>query len=128
MTQQIRVAKSGKDALTSTNPNDFIFHSEYNTFKILLEGGLSAQTVDADPKTFSVAHGQSSIPSVYAIAKFADGYACPPGDKERADNTKPVERYWRVEVDATNIYFIFYKGATANYVISLHYYVFETPL
>lgn len=128
MGNQLRIAKATKNALTATNPNDFLFHSLYNTFKILASGNLSSQTVDADPKTFSVVHGLGSIPSVYAIAKFPDGYAVPPGDKERADNTKPVERYFRVEVDNTNVYFLFYKGGTSNYSISLKYYIFETPL
>lgn len=127
MTNEIRVAKQGKSAL-STDPNDFIFHSAYNTFKIIAEGLLTAQTVNTDPKTFSVAHNQSTTPSVYALAKFPDGFVAQPNDKERADNTKPIERYWRVEVDATNIYFIFYKGTTANYNVSIKYYVFETPL
>lgn len=127
MTQELRVAKQGK-SVYSTDPNDFIFHSSYNTFKIISEGLLTSQTVDADPKTFSVSHGQLTTPSVYALAKFADGYVAQPNDKEHADNTKPIERYWRVEVDATNIYFIFYKGGTANYDVSIKYYVFETPL
>ncbi len=127
MTQELRVAKQGESAF-STDPNDFIFHSRYNTFKILDEGILTSQSVTADPTTFSVAHGQSTTPSVYALAKFADGYVAQPNDKERADSTKPIERYWRVEVDATNIYFVFYKGATANYSVSIKYYIFETPL
>ena len=127
MNQEIRVAKSGK-SVYSTDPNDFIFHSRYNTFKILAEGSLSAQTVTGDPTTFSIAHGKATIPSVYALAKFADGYVAQPNDKERADNVKPVERYWKVEVDATNINFLFYKGTTANYDVAIKYYVFETPL
>lgn len=128
MSKQVRIARSGKNVLTATNPNDFVFHSAYNTFKIIAQGSLSNQTISADPTTLSVAHSQSSIPSVYALAKFSDGYVVQPGDKERADNTKPVERYWKVEVDATNIYFLFYKGTTANYTVSVKYYIFETPL
>lgn len=128
MPYEIRVSKSGQNAVSATDPNAFIFHSSYNTFKILAEGSLINQTVDVDPKTFSVAHNQSTIPSVFAFAKFADGYVAQPNDKERADNAKPIERYWRVEVDATNIYFIFNKGTTANYTVSIKYYIFETPL
>jgi hypothetical protein len=108
MTQEIRVAKQGK-SVYSTDPNDFIFHSAYNTFKILSEGLLTDQTVNANPKTFTVAHGQSTTPSVYALAKFPDGYVAQPNDKERNDNIPPIGRYWRVEVDGTNVYFIFYQ-------------------
>lgn len=127
MTHEIRVAKKDKSAF-SENPNDFIFHSRYNTFKILREGNLTSQTVNADPATFQVAHEQGRVPSVYALAKFPDGYVAQPNDKERADNTNPVERYWRVEVDDTNIYFVFFKGTTANYNVDIKYYIFETPL
>ena len=37
MTQIIAVSKAGIDVLTATSPNDFIFHSEYNTLKIIAE-------------------------------------------------------------------------------------------
>lgn len=40
------VAKIGKNALTSKDPNDFIFHSSYNTFKIIFEGEAHG-TIDA---------------------------------------------------------------------------------
>lgn len=122
-----KVSISGANALTSTNPNDYIFHSDLNTFKILAEGNLTTQTVDADPKTFTVAHGRSSTPAVTAFAKFPDGYVCQAGSKERADNVKPIERYWFLEVDATNVRFIFYKGTTANYNVNIKYFVFEGP-
>lgn len=122
-----KVSKQGVNALSSTNPNDYIFHSDLNTFKILSAGNLSSQTVNAEPTTFTVAHGQSFTPAVYGFAKFPDGYVCQAGSKERADNTRPIERYWRLEVDATNIRFIFYKGSTANYNVDIKYYVFESP-
>jgi hypothetical protein len=42
MAQGIRISKTGVDVLTATNPNDFIFHSDLNTFKILAEGSILA--------------------------------------------------------------------------------------
>jgi len=123
----IKLSKEGKDALNATDPNDFIFHSDYNTFKIIKEGVLTAQSVTADPTTFSVAHNQTNVPAFYAFAKFADGYVALPNQKERAD-AAPVERYWLCEADSTNLYFTFYKGASANYSVSIKYYVFESPL
>ena len=126
MTQIIAVSKAGENVLTATDPNDFIFHSSYNTFKIVASGSLTSQTIDSDPKTLSVSHGQSSAPGVYAFVKYADNYVAMPNERERAD-TVTVERYWLVEVDNSNIYFIFYKGASANYSVNIKYYIFEIP-
>jgi hypothetical protein len=127
MTQIVAVSKAGENVLTATDPNDFIFHSTYNTFKIVASGSLTSQTIDADPKTLSVSHGQSSAPAVYAFVEYADGYVATPNERERAD-TSPVERYWIVEVDNSNVYFIFYKGSSANYSVNIKYYIFEAPI
>jgi hypothetical protein len=126
----LKVAKNGISAF-SKDPNDFIFHSDLNTFKILKEGNLNNQTVDADPKTFTVAHDQSYIPGVYAFAKFDDGYIALPDQTNESFIDKSsatfANKYWQVRVDATNINFIFYKGLTDNYAVSIKYYVFEIP-
>ena len=121
----IAVSKQGKNVLTATNPNDFIFHSNYNTFKILKEGTLTSQTVNADPTTFSVAHGRGELVAVYAFAKFPDGYVALPVEIPRSGETA---RYFELDVDNTNVYFVFYKGATANYNVDIKYYVFEAPI
>jgi len=121
------ISKAGKDVLNSTDPNDFIFHSAYNTFKIISEPIYTGLTVDADPKTFTYAHGQSGIPAVYAFAKFPDGYVTVPMGKERAD-VFPYDRYYNVEIDSTNVYLIFYKGSSANYNVDVKLYIFEVPI
>lgn len=124
--RRLAVAKAGVNVMTATSPNDFIFHSGYNTFKILKQGTLTSQTVDADPKTFSVAHDQSTIPTVFAFTTFpTSGFVALP--RETPYNTE-LQRYWELEVDGTNIYFVFYKGATANYTVSIAYFVFEAPV
>lgn len=125
----IKVAKAGKDAYTSTNPNDFIFHSGYNTFKIITEGLLSNQTVDANPKTFTVAHNQSYTPNIYAFAKFPDGKTTTPGSWDYTLQPDVSGGYGKfdAEVDATNMYFIFTKPAS-NYNVNIKYYVFEVSI
>lgn len=126
MTMQIRVAKTGKNAKTSTDPNDFIFHSDYNTFKIISQGTLTSQTVNADPTTFSVAHNQSATPTVFAFAIMAaDDVISLPREVSYAGE---LQRYWELDVDDANIYFVFYKGASANYTANIQYFVFEAPL
>jgi len=70
MSQGLAIAKIGVDALEATDPNDFIFHSDYNTFKIIavftLNVTLAASTSN---QSFTQAHGLSFIPLVRGFAK-----------------------------------------------------------
>lgn len=127
MAIQVSMTKQGKNVLTETDPNNFIINTNYNTFKIISSGTSTGNTVNSDPKVFTLAHGQSGIPGIFAFAKFPDGYTTLPNGKEKSD-THPVERYWLVSVDSTNIRFTFYKGSSANYNVDISYYIFEVPL
>ena len=82
MSNVIKIARPGRDVLTETDPNELIFDSSLNTFKIIAEGSLSNQLIDTDPKTITVPHGQSIIPSVYAFAKFPDGKVALPAETD----------------------------------------------
>lgn len=129
MTQIFAVAKSGEDVSTTTNPNDFIFHSDYNTFKILSEGNLTSQSIDSDPKTITFAHGQDATPAFYAFAKFPDGKVAMPDNSDFTQQYNVATGYgqFTVEVDATNLYFIFSRLGS-NYNVDIKYYIFETPI
>jgi len=65
----VKVAKIGKDA-RSTDPNDFIFNSDYNTFKIISEATksvtLAASTAN---QSFTQAHGLEFVPVPAGFAK-----------------------------------------------------------
>ena len=50
MSVTMDITKQGYDALTETNPNNFMFKAGLNTFKIVLEGKATAQTVNANLK------------------------------------------------------------------------------
>lgn|SRR3990167_1072596 len=128
MTFQIRVAKAGKNALTSTDPNDFIFHSAYNTFKIIDEDTLLSQSIDTNPKTLTVAHEQNSTPVVFAFTKYPDGIICLPNsfDYPYAYESGGVGGRFNIQVDATNIYFVFEKPGS-TYSVDIKYYIFEAP-
>src|SRR3990167_3711718 len=111
MTNVIKVAKAGYNVLTDADINNFIFDSSVNTFKILAEGSLLSQTISSDPTTLTVAHGQSVNPAIYALAKFPDGYLALPAQTDHIF-TVYGSRHWLVNIDATNISFVFYKGGT----------------
>lgn len=126
MTQVIKVSKAGKNVLTETDRNNFIFDSTVNTFKILAEGTATA-TITADGQTITVAHNQGTIPAFYAFCKFPDGYVAMPEESDMAF-TGSGDRWWRASMDATNLIFTFNKGASANYAPIVKYYVFEPTI
>lgn len=124
MTYSIKVSKAGYDVLTESDINNYIFDSEKNTFKIIDEDSLTGQTVNADPKTFTVAHNQDSTPTVYAFAKFPDNYVSLPNETDYSFGDRG--KWWKVTVDSTNINFIFYRPGS-NYDVDIKYYIFESP-
>lgn len=131
MTKKILVGKTGVDVTTETDLNEFIFHSDYNTFKILAEGSLTGQTVNSDPKTFTATHSLGYAPNFYAFCKFPDGKVAMAGPL-----SFPYDRDTRVfftgpsftpEADSTYLYFILTKPG-ANYDVDIKWYAFEVSL
>ncbi len=131
MAIKITISKQGYEADTESDVNNYIFHSDYNTFKIIGEGILSSQSVTANPSTFSVAHGVGVVPAVMAFIEYPDGYVTVPRGMSHDTTSAFLDvvnsRYWVVEVDDTYIYFVCYKGTTANYSVNIRYYIFEAP-
>ena len=130
MTQVFAVAKIGKNALTATDPNDFIFHSEYNTFKIIFSG-VKSVTHNGSPATqvFSQAHGLRFIPLVTAFLKVdGESQAYPPNGigvlvaTAKAMITNGVH-FDYIESDITNIYFSVTTSSSKD--ISIRYFLLE---
>lgn len=131
MSQKVAFSKQSINVLTATNPNDFIFDSSLNTFKILAEGNLTNQTVNSDPKTFSVAHGLGYAPNFYAFCKFPDGKVAMAGalsfDFTQQPNVSVGYGEFTPEVDSSNLYFILTRPGS-NYNVSIKWYIFEVAL
>lgn len=105
MTQVVKVAKIGESAY-SVDPNDFIFHSDYNTFKIIEEGTKSVTLLaSTNDQSFTQAHGLFFIPLVTAFAK-EDGIA-----QVFSPNTVNIH-LWGVKLGWTS------TGVKFNYVSS----------
>lgn len=131
MTHIVAVARIGKSA-SSTDPNDFIFHSSYNTFKIIVERTkvvtLAASTND---QSFTAAHGLSFIPLVDAFAKL-EGFSqvCKPNGilielwGNKASFSGDV-RFNYISTDATNIVFNFNNAKTSTINVTIRYFCLE---
>lgn len=71
---EIRVSKKNKDVLTSTDPNDFIMHSRYNTFKIL-ETGSGTKTASGAGGSYaqSISISRPNASCFLLYIQFPDG-------------------------------------------------------
>lgn len=129
MSHAVRVAKIGKRA-DSSDPNDFIFHSDYNTFKIVVEGILPI-THNGSPATqiFTYEHGLKFIPLSSAFIKVSgETQAYPPNGygvvtaTAKALVSNGVE-FDYVEADKTNVYFSITTSSSKT--IDIKYYLLE---
>lgn len=135
----LAITKEGKDAVTTSDPTDFIFHSNYNTPKIILEGSYSDTVViDTEPfaggtqEIFTVAHGLNYIPLVDGFMKVDDwDYYCPPNGAIYLTLGSDARRvgFDYIEADATNITFAVTNYDESNaHDFTIYYYAFEVPL
>ena len=133
MTQIITVAKSTKNVLTATDPNDFLFHSSYNTFKIIVTGTREITLLGStNNQNFTQAHGLSFVPLVTAYAKES-GYS-----QVFAQNSENIwlwgpkagyfttgAKFNYITSDSTNIIFNF-DNSSSEKTIDIRYYCLES--
>ena len=124
----MKVSKDGKDATASTDPNDYIFHSDLNTFKILKEG--TANITYTSNKYYTVAHGVSmdSPVSFLCYVKFPDGYVQLCAGRGNTYSTDYVFLLRDLYIDTTNIGFYLHRFSGSDTALTMKYYIFETPL
>ena len=127
------VGKRGVNVETATDPNDFIFHSDFNTFKIIVEATkeitLAASTND---QTFTEAHNQKFVPLIQAFAKEStlsqiflpnSGNVSLWGAKAGIITTGVTFNY--AQADATNAIFNFSNSNGSTKSVKIRYFVLE---
>lgn len=121
---KVAVAKPGVDVTTETDPNQFIFHSDYNTFKIIGQGTQDF-TVPANSTTsFAVDHGLEQIPLVRAFMN-EDGTT-----SVIAPNNGIVTNlsFEDVRANYTQIIFNITNHSSSDTIAHISYLMFEVPL
>lgn len=136
-----KIAKIGK-SITSTNPNDYIFHSDLNTFKIIKSGQKKVTVVsDTLNQTFVQAHGLSFTPFVNAFFKLDDSAGIFSNDGAFGLNSKNIvswnpktgaeygEIYFKsADADDENITFTFDHSGFPDFTdrdITINYFCLE---
>jgi hypothetical protein len=128
----VALTKIGQNVLTAKDPNSFLFHSGYNTFKIIATGkktvNLSAST---NSQSFTEAHGLAFTPLVTAFAKVqGESQVFPPngygvtiaGSKGLVTNGV---NFNYITTDGTNITFNFDNTNGSAKAVDIRYYVLE---
>lgn len=125
MTEVIAISKQGKNVGTCTDPNDFIFHSGYNTFKIIAEG-TSSFVLSANPSSeqeFTLAHNLDYTPFAFVFCKFPDDRVGNVGDRSSTGDTW----FSSFATNGTNLRF-FFANSVGTPTIYVKYYVTEVPI
>jgi len=128
----IALSKIGISVLGASDPNDFIFHSSYNTFKIIIEGDVTDTIPALGSKTIQVAHGLPFIPLVTAFAlENGKAWAFPP-NSPNITGTFPRIGYLKtgivfnyISADEDYIYFNFDNTGVANKDVTVKFYCLE---
>ena len=122
----IKVIRPGYNALTDTDPNHYIFHSDLNTFKIIKEGIVTINYTTNGIYDFNH-NADISNPAVFmTFVKFPDGSVTMGNGTISASSRNNV---WSIKfaINSTVIRSnIFGNGNQAT--IYIKYYIFETPL
>lgn len=124
--QIIAVSKGGKNVLSATDPNDFIFHSQYNSLKIVAEGiftvNLNAGTID----TRSFDHGLGYTPLVEGFCKVdsEDRAVC---TFEGMDTYPFRYFFYHIASDSTKIYVKLKNDDSSLHQFKIKFYIFEVP-
>ena len=127
MNQVVKVAKIGKNALTSTDPNDFIFHSDYNTFKIIDTGTVDFTIAASSAEEETLAHNLNYIPLVNAFMSVDtnEEVICA---NENFDTIGYRDlSFISVSADSTNIIFKITNNIASQVEVHFRYYIFEVP-
>lgn len=131
MTQVVKVAKIGADA-GSTDPNDFIFHSSYNTFKIIKSGTKTATLLaSTNNQSFTAQHFLDFIPLPAAFAKQDSVNQVFLPNATDVDLWGPKlgftgnVRFNHVSADVTNVIFNFDNSNTSSTNITVRYFLLE---
>ena len=132
MSYVIAVAKDGYSAVDETDPNSFIFHSSYNTFKIIRTGTITFSVATGAGQLFYEPHRLNFIPLVTGFAAES-GYdqAIPPNSKNitgygvLAGLFDTGLTFVSIAADDTNIIFKF-DNTSGGKTVTIKYYCLET--
>lgn len=130
MTQVIASSKSAVNVLTATNPNDFIFHSSYNSLKIIASGIFNQTVPDGTTyHLYSFSHGLGYTPMVVGFCKTDNNnYAVCPYEGLPITGFPFYYYFSAIGADSSKVYVELSNVSGSSMNFSIKYYIFEVPL
>jgi len=128
MTTQIKITQPGYDVLTETDKDNFIFHSDYNTFKIVATGTSDITVGATTVKTTDIAHGLSYIPTFMGFMEYTAGSVVLPLAGKKYTGATTYYYFKDMYSDATNLSIVIDNNTAGSLTFKVRYYLFETPL
>lgn len=124
----LKVGKAGINILQSKDPNDYIFHSDLNTFKVLKEG-IASLTYTADGQ-YTINHGLSlsNEAAFDYFIKFPDGYTVHGVGAGTVYSRDHNFLAWNAIITTTQIKLNLTRDGGAGTALTVKYYIYETPL
>lgn len=122
------VAKRGVDVKTATDPNDFIFRSDLNTFKIVGKGTETFTVTASSTQIKTKAHGLSYIPTINAFSRKASSSNVIGVGQFRLGLTTDNYKFFTAWADSTNLNFELRNDGFSDVDITVAYYLYEVPL
>ncbi len=122
-----KVAKQGVNALTSKDPNDYIFHSDLNTFKIIKEGTTTINKTTNGNYSFDHNAGISTPAAFMLFVKFPDG-STTMGNGTFSSQSRDGNWQLAAGITTTQIICNLYNSGGSSGTFNIKYYIFETPL
>ncbi len=125
MSNVFRLARPGRNAETSTDPNDYLFASDWNTPQIATQASITPSLgIAASEAFYDLAHGLNYTPFPFGFVKFSDNRVGLIGTKAAG-----VEFYFtNLRVNATNIRFGYLNNTGSSYTPTFKYLTTEIPL
>ena len=123
-----KVSKDGVDATDSVDPNDYIFHSDLNTFKIIKEGIANITYTSNQYYTFAHGASLSDPASFLCFAKFPDGKTQLCAGRGQTYSIDYAFLLRDMYIDTSNIGFYLQRFSGSETALTIKYYIFETPL
>lgn len=126
MAYVIAVSKSGSNVVTETDPRQFLFHSSYNSFKIITKGTFT-KSVIAGVNTETVTHNQGKKVGFYAFMRIGPLDETVGLRVERITFfTNPFNyAFWKLDAYNTNNTLEFTITAPTSGTVFVSWYLFE---
>lgn len=129
MTINVRVSKTYRDVRISSDPNEQILDTEFNSFNIVKIGRGTITTTPGTPNSFRESHGLSFVPLAFGFAKPYDSEESIPPNTTFDTVGYQDTRFISIGADKNEVILTFETSifASADTVVFV-YFLFSLPL